>query len=188
MRIQNENELVEACKNQDRSAMEKIYLFHMPRMLAVSRRYCKNQWDAEDVVQDAFIKVFRNFHGYKHDKSLSKWIERIVINCAIDHWHVSKKTLYTESHELLEHISNKELEDTEDRHLIEQVSIDKLRDLISELPDQYRFVLNLYAIEGYSHKQIGEMLGIKESTSRSNYARARKKLLDTIKITDSLAR
>ena len=188
MRIRNENELVEACKNKDRSAMEKIYVLHMPRMLAISRRYCKNQWDAEDVVQDAFIKVFRNFHSYQYNNSLSKWIERIVINCAIDFWRASKKILYTESNEFLEHVSNKELEDTDDLHLIEQVSIDTLRDLINDLPDQYRFVLNLYAIEGYSHKEIGEMLSIKESTSRSNYARARKKIMDEIKNTESLVR
>ncbi len=169
--------LVKACKKNDRDAMEKIYNAFMPRMIAVSFRYCKNRSDAEDIVQEAFIKVFKNIKKYKHNGMLASWIERIVINCAIDHWHKMKKTVFIDNTELVEEESEQELNEIEKDYFSKELSVEKLRILISDLPEQYRYVLNLYAIEGYSHKEIGEILKIKESTSRSNYTRARKKLL-----------
>ncbi|WP_108801820.1 RNA polymerase sigma factor [Aquimarina sp. Aq107] len=181
MNKEEQDRLVKACKKNDRNAMEKIYNTFMPRMLAVSFRYCKNQSDAKDIVQEAFIKVFKNIKKYKHNGTLGSWIERIVVNCAIDDWHKRKKTVLIDNSELIEEGEIQELDDFEKDHFSKQLSSDKLRTLINELPEQYRYVLNLYAIEGYSHKEIGKILKIKESTSRSNYTRARKKLLENMR-------
>ncbi|MGY3794995.1 RNA polymerase sigma factor [Aquimarina sp. 433] len=181
MNKQEQGKLVKACKKNDRYAMEKIYNTFMPRMLAVSLRYCKNRSDAEDIVQEAFIKVFKNIKRYKDQGTLGSWIERIVINCAIDHWHKMKKTVLVDNSELIEERETHELNEIEQEELAKQLSVEKLRNLINDLPEQYRYVLNLYAIEGYSHKEIGKILKIKESTSRSNYTRARKKLLENMR-------
>ncbi|WP_378183061.1 RNA polymerase sigma factor [Aquimarina sp. SS2-1] len=181
MNKDEQDRLVKACKKHNRDAMEKIYNAFMPRMLAVGFRYCKNQSDAEDIVQDAFIKVFKNIKKYKHNGTLGSWIERIVINCAIDQWHKTKKTVLMNDSELIEGNKTTELDEIEKEHLSKQLSSEKLRTLISDLPEQYRYVLNLYAVEGYSHKEIGKILKIKESTSRSNYTRARKKLLENMR-------
>ncbi|MDH7445070.1 RNA polymerase sigma factor [Aquimarina sp. 2201CG14-23] len=181
MNKEEQGRLVKACKKNNRDAMEKIYNAFMPRMIAVSSRYCKNQSDAEDIVQEAFIKVFKNIKKYKHNGMLGSWIERIVVNCAIDYWHTRKKTVYIDNSELIEERDTQELNDMEKEHFSEQLSAEKIRVLINDLPEQYRYVLNLYAIEGYSHKEIGKILKIKESTSRSNYTRARKKLLENMR-------
>jgi len=178
---EEQDRLVKACKKNDRDAMKKIYNTFMPRMIAVSIRYCKNKSDAEDIVQEAFIKVFKSIKKYKHQGTLGSWIERIVVNCAIDHWHKAKKTVSIEHSEFIESQDTMELDEVETDELSRQFSAEKLRTLIRDLPEQYRFVLNLYAIEGYSHKEIGKKLKIKESTSRSNYARARKKLLENMR-------
>lgn len=181
MNKKEQDRLVKACKKGNRDAMEKIYNTFVSRMIAVSLRYCKNQSDAEDIVQEAFIKVFKNIKKYHHKGVLGSWIERIVVNCAIDHWNKMKKTVFVDPTNLSENEATTELDENEKDHLSERLSIDKLRAIINDLPDQYRYVLNLYAIEGYSHKEIGKMLNIKESTSRSNYTRARKKLLENIR-------
>lgn len=181
-----QKKLVEACKNQNRYAMEKIYNFYVSRMITVSMRYCKNLSDAEDVVQEAFIKVFRNIKNYNHNGKLGHWIERIVVNCSIDYWHKKKKVIPIDSTEFIK--DNEDILVSEYDLRQEQIPIELVRNMISELPEQYRFVLNLYAVEGYSHKEIGEMLKIKESTSRSNYTRARKKLLENIKNSGVLLR
>ncbi|AXT50990.1 RNA polymerase sigma factor [Aquimarina sp. BL5] len=181
MNKEEQDRLVKACKKNNRDAMEKMYNVYMPRMLSVSFRYCKNQSDAEDIVQDAFIKVFKNIKKYKHNGTLGSWIERIVVNSAIDHWHKMKKTVLIDNSEFIEESDVQELDEIEKDQFSKQLSAEKLRTLISDLPEQYRYVLNLYAIEGYSHKEIGKILKIKESTSRSNYTRARKKLLENMR-------
>ncbi|WP_282100270.1 RNA polymerase sigma factor [Aquimarina sp. MMG016] len=180
MNKEEQDRLVKACKKGNRDAMEKLYTFFVPRMIAVSKRYCKNQSDAEDVVQEAFIKVFKSIKKYNHKGMLGSWIERIVVNSAIDHWHKLKKTVHIEDSDFFED-NEQGVNESEQDYLSKEISIEKLRTLISDLPEQYRYVLNLYAIEGYSHKEIGKMLKIKESTSRSNYTRARKKLLENMK-------
>jgi len=181
MNKQEQDRLVKACKKNNRDAMEKIYNAFMPRMIAVSIRYCKNQSDAEDIVQEAFIKVFKNIKKYKHSGTLGSWIERIVVNCSIDHWHKMKKTVLMDNSELIIETETQELDEIEKDHFSKQLSSEKIRTLINELPEQYRLVLNLYAIEGYPHKEISKILKIKESTSRSNYTRARKKLLENMR-------
>jgi len=181
MNKEEQDRLVKACKKNNRDAMEKIYTFFMPRMIAVSIRYCKNRSDAEDIVQEAFIKIFKSIKKYKHHGTLGSWIERIVVNTAIDHWHKVKKTVLVDNSEFIEENNSQELDEMEKDRFAQQLSVEKLREFINDLPDQYRYVLNLYAIEGYSHKEISKILKIKESTSRSNYTRARKKLLENMR-------
>ncbi|WP_074408373.1 MULTISPECIES: RNA polymerase sigma factor [Aquimarina] len=181
MNKKEQDRLVKACKKGNRDAMEKIYNTFAPRMIAVGLRYCVNQSDAEDIVQEAFIKVFKGIQKYRHKGTLGSWIERIVVNCAIDHWHKMKKTIHVDHEDFINKNEIQELEEPEKDYLSKEISIERLRTFISDLPEQYRYVLNLYAIEGYSHKEIGEMLNIKESTSRSNYTRARKKLLERMR-------
>lgn len=136
-------------------------------MFGVCLRYTKDQSAAEDVLQDAFIKAFRNMKQYQYKGSFEGWLRRIVVNTAIERYrkrhHLHNTTDITEAYDL-----------ADEENIMEDISAQELMKLIQQLTPQYRTVFNLYVIEGYSHKEIGEMLNISEGTSKSNLARARK--------------
>lgn len=138
-------------------------------MLGVCLRYTRHEMEAEDILQDAFIKVFDHIDKFEFKGSFEGWIRRIVINTALKNY--SKKSF---KHEQIGLESQPELPLEPDiyAHLQEE----ELLRLITRLPDGYRIVFNLYAIEGYNHKEIAELLGIQESTSRSQLVKARKML------------
>src|SRR5690606_11210871 len=129
--------------------------------------YALNDFDAEDIFQEAFIKVFRNIKKYNYEGPFEAWIKRIFINCAIDHF---KKNVQYKN---LESIDTDWKVEIEDKHLeiLNQLSAKEIQTIMSSIPYGYFMVLNLYAIEGYSHAEIAEMLNISESTSRSQLSR-----------------
>ncbi|NMM49204.1 RNA polymerase sigma factor [Marinigracilibium pacificum] len=167
--MSSEQILIEACKKQDPRAQEQLYTKFAPGMYAVCLRYSKSTLEAEDILQEAFIKVFRKISTYKGDSSLGYWIKRIVINTAINSQR-SKLYMFP-------------MVDVEDVNIVNP-AIDALNNLnhqdllkmIKELPDGCRVIFNLYAVEGYKHSEIADMLEISEGTSKSQFARARQLL------------
>lgn len=132
----------------------------------VCLRYAPTTFEAEDIVQEGFVKVFSNIQNFKRDCPLEFWIRRIIINTALK--HLRQKSLLTVSHET-EEVENVSSGD----YNLNDYSMDELLSVIQSLAPRYRMVFNLYAIEGYNHKEIGEMLDISEGTSKSQYSRAR---------------
>ena len=132
----------------------------------------KDEDDAEDVLQEAFVSAFRNLRGYRGDATFGAWLKRIVVNKCIN--FMKKK------HTMMQPLDDEPIEvidDTEEPDYREiNLSVDRIKIGIAELPDGFRTVLSLYLLEGYDHKEIGEIMGITESTSKSQYLRAKKKL------------
>ena len=166
--------LADSIKNNT-SAQEELYTRFSPKMLGVCYRFAKSKEDAEDMLQEAFIKVFTQLQQFKQEGSLEGWIRKIVVHTCINHLKKTKR--FSESVDLIYANSIHIKEDM----IPSIMQAKQLVECIRILPIGYRTVLNLYAIEGFSHKEIGDMLDIKESTSRSQYTRA-KAMLEQILI------
>jgi RNA polymerase sigma-70 factor (ECF subfamily) len=164
---QEENELIELAVENNRHAQQKIYTQFSPKMLSVCRQYIKDIHQAEDIMITAFMKVFMNLKNFQHKGSFEGWIRRIMINECISFIRVEKKVKYSEDETYFEESFN---------NIESQFSIDDIQFLIDSLPDGYKMVFNLYAIEGYKHQEIASMLGINEGTSKSQLSHARKML------------
>lgn len=134
--------------------------------MGICLRYAKDQLEAEDILQDGFVKIYTNIHRYKPFGSFEGWMKRIFINTAIEYYRQRKKFLISEIE-----IENEEFEIKED--VVDKMAAEEILELMKELPDGYRMVFNMYAIEGYSHKEIAEELNISVGTSKSQYSRAR---------------
>ncbi len=136
-------------------------------MYAVCLRYANNSEDAQDLLQEGFIKIFRNLHRFRAEGSFEGWIRRVFVNTAIEHYR--KKSAQLSS------VSEKEENTIEDTDItaLDSLAEQDILNLIQELSPGYKTVFNLYVVEGYSHKEIGEMLGISEGTSKSQLARAK---------------
>ncbi|WP_276497707.1 RNA polymerase sigma factor [Pontibacter litorisediminis] len=162
----DEDKLIEGCIAGKRDMQRLLYDLYSKKMMAVCLRYAPTTFEAEDIMQDAFVKVFNHIHSFKKDCPLEFWIRRIMINTALK--HLRSKQLLTVSHEADE-VANLSSDDVS----LSGYTMDELLSMIQSLAPRYRMVFNLYAIEGYNHKEIGEMLGISEGTSKSQYSRAR---------------
>ena len=147
-------------------------------MLGVCMRYCKNRIDAEDVMQDGFIKVFSQIHKFRSEGSFEGWIKRIMINAAVDNYQANLKHAFHEDVSEIAESDDLIILAGEDDDLPDGMNIPhkKLMEMIQELPDGYRMVFNLFAIENYNHKEIGALLGISENTSKTQLLKARKAL------------
>lgn len=142
-------------------------------MYNVGLRFLGNTEDAEDIVQDSFVDAFKNLDNFKYESSFGAWLKRIVINKSINHLKAKRiPVVPMEGHEF--HLADEEPIEAE------ATDIKKVKRGIALLPDGYREIINLYLIEGYDHVEIGEILGISTSTSKSQYHRAKKKLLEII--------
>ena len=164
-----EIELIEGCIREDRRCQREVFTRYGGKMMSVCLRYARHRMEAEDLLQDAFIKVFDNLHRFENKGSFEGWIRRIVVNTALK--NVSKHSFQKEN------IGTEGvLETGADPSVFSQMSENELLNLIAKLPDGYRIIFNLFCIEGYSHKEISESLGIEESTSRSQLVKARNRL------------
>ena len=150
--------------------MAELFSYLAPKLKGVCYRYSGNTFDAEDLLQETFITIFTKIHTYRELGSFEGWARRIAVNTSIT-W-LKKNKLLRQMGELNERY---DAEDSQEDDLVE-VNTDELMQHIARLPNGYRTILNLFAIEGYSHKEIGELLSITESTSRSQYTRAKKAL------------
>ena len=162
-----ENDLIQNCIKGDRKSQKEIYERHSGKMLSVCRRYARHEMEAEDIFHDAFIKVFSNISQFHFSGSFEGWIRRIMINTALK--YISKKSFKNENIGIEDY-----KEDSIGPTAFSKLSHDELLKLIDALPNGYRTVFNLYVIEGFSHKEIGVMLKIGESTSRSQLVKARR--------------
>ncbi|NQZ43494.1 MAG: RNA polymerase sigma factor [Flavobacteriaceae bacterium] len=165
--------LVEQCKTGKSSAQYELYSRYVDAMYNVGIRFLGNKEDAEDIVQESFIDAFKKLHSFKYESSFGAWLKRIVINKSINHLRLKKVPLVPmEKHEF--HLEE------ETPIEAEAVTIAKVRQGIAKLPEGYQQIINLYLIEGYDHVEISEVLGITTSTSKSQYHRAKKKLLEIL--------
>ena len=171
----NDQQLVKNCLKGKREAQHLLYEQHAEYMLGVCYRYTKSMSDAEDVLQEGFIKVFKNLHQYKSDGELGAWIRRIMVNTAINFLKQQSRTRVDLS------FSETSLHPVATDNPEVSMSVKELAELIRQLPTGYQTIFNLHAVEGYTHVEIGELLGIHEGTSRSQYARARALLVSWIK-------
>ena len=169
-------QLVERIRQKDQRAMSLLYQMYIGELSSVCYRYVPDDDDAKDVLQNSFVKIFTSIPTleYRGEESFKGWMIRIVANEALTFLRNRKKLLFVEQNETLDEIENDDLD-------TERISPDELHRLISELPDGYRTVLNLYVFENYSHRQIAELLSIRESTSASQLYYAKQWLARRIK-------
>ena len=164
-------QLIQKCSKNDTKAQAELYQLFSGKLFSVCLKYCKNYAEAEDNLQDAFVIIFNKISQYKHKGSFEGWLKRITINTALQRYR---------NQSVFEIIDDTNIEDVEVTVEDDDVSIEFLLQIIQELPDRYRLVFNLYVLDGYSHKDIADMLEITTGTSKSNLARARKILKDKI--------
>jgi RNA polymerase sigma factor (sigma-70 family) len=164
-----ERELIERCINKDRQAQKYLFEKYSTLFLGICIRYVKNRDEAEDVLQEGFIKIFRNIKEYKAFGSFEGWMKKIIINTSITHINRNLKHQYHSDIDDIKEIS------VEEEYFEEcDFTGEELLNVIQSLSDGYKTVFNLYAIEGYKHKEIAEMLNIDVNTSKSQYSRAKK--------------
>ncbi|CAN5746239.1 RNA polymerase sigma factor [soil metagenome] len=169
-----EEQMLAGSIKNNASAQEAFYNKFSPKMLGVCYRFAKNREDAEDMLQEGFIKIFTQLHQYRNEGALEGWIRRIVVHTCINVLKKNKK--FAESVDIIHANSIHVKEDM----IPSIMQAKQVVECIRMLPMGYRTVLNLYAIEGYSHKEIASMLDIEESTSRSQYTRAKAMLEDIL--------
>ncbi len=163
----SESDLIAGCIAGDRKMQEELYNRFAPKMYAVCLRYANNSEDAQDLLQEGFIKVYKNLHRFRAEGSFEGWIRRVFINSSIEHYRRKSAKLST--------VSDKEESTIEDNDIsaLDNLAEKDIIKLIQDLSPGYRTVFNLYVVEGYSHKEIGELLNISEGTSKSQLARAK---------------
>lgn len=164
-------QLIQKCSKNDTKAQAELYQLFAGKLFSVCLKYCKNYAEAEDNLQDAFVTIFNKISQYKHKGSFEGWLKRITINTALQRYR---------NQGVFEIIDDTNIEDVEITVEDDDVTLEFLLQIIQELPDRYRLVFNLYVLDGYSHKNIADMLDITTGTSKSNLARARKILKDKI--------
>lgn len=162
-------QLVEGCIKQDRASQKELYRVLYSYALGICMRYSDTKEEAQEIMNDGFMKVFQRIEKYDQQRPFQPWLTRILINTAIDHFKKKEKYAFETSLE--------ESVELESQQTIEgDIAYDEMLEIIRRLTPQYRTVFNLRAIEGYQHDEIAEILGISTGTSKSNYARAKAKL------------
>ncbi len=176
--MRSDEQIIRGCMDGKRKAFSELFKTYAPVMLGVCMRYCKNRIDAEDVMQDGFIKVFSQIHKFRNEGSFEGWIKRIMIHAAIDNYQSNLKRAFHEEASELTRTAELVENPGQDDDLPDEMNIPhhKLMEIIQELPDGYRMVFNLYAIENFNHKEIASLLGITENTSKTQLLKARKAL------------
>lgn len=172
--IYSEADLIEGCIRGDRKMQYQLYQRFAPKMYGVCLRYAGKTEEAEDILQEGFVKIFRKIGSYRGDGSFEGWVRRIFVNTAIEHFR--KKTY-------LQPITEYEESTVEGKYLsvLDSLAEKDIVQLVQQLSPGYRTVFNMYVIEGYTHRQIADELGISEGTSKSQLSRAKIILQDLVK-------
>jgi RNA polymerase sigma factor (sigma-70 family) len=170
----SEAELIEGCKAQKRDLQKALYQRYSAKMLMVCLRYTKNREEAEDVLQDGFVKLFNNISQFNGSGSFEGWIRRIMVNTALE--AIRKKKMDFSSDDIYNLQTDRESE----YDAIGRIALKDLLALIRELPGGCQVIFNLYVIEGYNHREIAEKLSLSEGTSKSQLARARQLLQEKL--------
>lgn len=158
------DQLIEQCKKNNAQAQSQLYKLYASKLFSICLKYSRNYAEAEDNLQDAYITIFKKINQFKSQGSLEGWMKRITINTALQRYR---------SVGVFDIINEDQIEDVTVEINDDAISIDFLLNIIQELPDRYRLVFNLYALDDYSHKEIANLLDISTGTSKSNLARAR---------------
>ncbi len=166
----DELQLIEGCRKGDRLAQKELYEKYSRRMMGVCLRYVGDREMARDLLQDGFVKVFLSIDSYSGLGSFEGWMRKIFVNCALE--HLRKADVLRDASDL--DYSSEQIQS--DDSILSDISAGELLEMVQKLPEGFRFVFNMFVVEGYSHKEIGEMLHITESSSRSQLTRARQML------------
>ncbi|WP_458627698.1 RNA polymerase sigma factor [Winogradskyella sp. PC D3.3] len=169
----NETKLIERAANKNREAQHIMYELHAPKMLSVCRYYIKDVHQAEEVMLNGFFKVFKYLKTYKHEGSFEGWIRRIMVRESISYLRKKKKIEFAVEDDFLDQGSS--------NNINTNIEVAEIQQLIDGLPEGYRMVFVMYAIEGYKHNEIGELLKISEGTSKSQLFKARQMLQKKLK-------
>ena len=170
----DEKRLVKECLKCMPEAQRQLYDCYAPLMLGICYRYTKSLKDAEDILQEGFVKVFKNLHQYRFEGELGAWIRSIMVRTTLNYLKKNKPYSHEFSYDDIP------LHPVDEQTPLVTLQAKELADLIRQLPTGYQAIFNLHAIEGYTHVEIGKMLGIHEGTSRSQYMRARTLLISWI--------
>ena len=162
-----ETNLIKNCIEGDRQAQSTLYAMFAPKMFVVSLRYSKSREEAEEVLQEGFLKVFQFLHQFRDEGSLEGWIRKIIVNCALQ--RLRSQSRLTPVVDIDPHKEQFVLQD----NIESRISSKELLQLVMSLPQAYKLVFNLYVFDGYKHREIAEILGISEGTSKSNLSDAR---------------
>ena len=170
-------DIIEKCKQNNRKAQVQLYNQYCNGMYIVAKRFVKDDMDAEDVLQEAFIKAFSKLHQYQAEVTFGAWLKRIVINKSIDFLKSKKERLVELEEAHLKVIDT----DDDDKWLVDDaITVNEVKDAINKLPDKYKYVVMLYLIEGYDHQEISEILNISEVASRTQLSRGKVKLQEIL--------
>jgi len=164
--LDNLNQIIKACQKRKASAQKQLYTAFAAKMFAVCMLYCKDKTEAEDCLQEGFIKVFTNIDKFNFKGSFEGWVRRIMVNTVIEVYRKKQPETLVDEFPVLADDSDCDIVDSSFSH-------DELMTMIQELPPKYKLVFNMYVLEGYSHAEISETCGISIGTSKSNLARAR---------------
>ncbi len=173
LKLMSDEELIQGCIKGKDAFQYELYKRYSPKMFGVCLRYCASREEAEDVLQDGFIKVFKKINSFRFTGSFEGWIRRIMVHTAIRNKYITLRAHEVNTLEGVEHPAL-------DEKVTSKLMMMDLMKLVNELPQGYKIVFNLFAVEGYSHKEIAEMLEIQEATSRSQYLRARQFLREKL--------
>ncbi len=163
----SEEEIINGCIREDKACQYALYKAFAGKMLAVCKRYGRTDLEAEDILQEGFIKVYDNISKFRGNGSFEGWVRRIMVNTALKMYR--KNSFKNEVIGIAE-----DYDEPTDAHVLEKMSSAEMMKMVDGLPDGYKVVFNLYAIEGFSHAEIADTLGVNEGTSRSQLAKARK--------------
>lgn len=163
------NELIKACKRRHLQSQKELYRHFYSYGMTICMRYAKNREEAKEILNDGFVKVFTKLNQYTPELSFKAWLNRILVNTAIDHFRKYQNAPKTVD---IIHAQHFETSST----VIQELSAQELLSLVQKLPSSYRIVFSLYVVEGYKHHEIAKKLGISEGTSKSNLAKAKAKL------------
>jgi RNA polymerase sigma-70 factor (ECF subfamily) len=161
------HDLIEGCRREDRHSQTQLYNVFNKKMFIVCLRYSKNREEAEEILQEGFMKVFEFIHQYKNIGSFEGWMRKIMVNCALQRYRSSRQL-----HALV-HIDTSALDNIGYENITTQIDTKELLTLVQQLPPSYRIVFNLYVFEGMKHREIAKHLNIAEGTSKSNLSDAR---------------
>jgi RNA polymerase sigma factor (sigma-70 family) len=156
-------ELIKACISGDRNSQSELYARFAPKMFGVCMRYSKNRQEAEEIMQEGFVQVFKSMHGFKNTGSFEGWIRKIMVNCSIQQYR-TKQTLYP-----VNDIGQLTADIAGNDEILSRLQKKDLLKMVQALPPAYRMVFNLYVFEGMKHREIASLLGISEGTSKSNF-------------------
>lgn len=170
--------IIEGCIKGKRNAQSKLYNKYAPVLLGICLRYARNRTEAEDILQEGFIKVFSSIQGFRREGSFEGWLKRIIVNTAITH---NKQNLKHDYHADIDEVEETKIKSDE----VEEIPMLKipqatLMNLIQQLPEGYRMVFNLYVFEQYTHQEIADFLGVSVNTSKSQLMKARRVLIKKI--------